>query len=141
MSSDGLKTLRHAIQTANFAPAYYLHGEEDFLKDSQIAELVDAAVEPAMRAFNVDTRHGGDLGVEGLSTLLETGPVMAPRRVVIIRDVHALKKQPRQYLDQYLKHPAPDLVLVLTTPASGKADKELLSTTAGIQIDALSGDR
>src|SRR5436309_1170978 len=37
-------------------PVYYLHGDEDVLKDEAVRALVERAVDPAARDFNVDQR-------------------------------------------------------------------------------------
>ena len=42
-------------------PVYYLHGDEDVLKDEAIAAVLDRAVEPGARDFNVDRRGAADL--------------------------------------------------------------------------------
>src|SRR5207247_4579977 len=45
-------------------PVYYLHGDEDVLKDEALRALTARAVEAAARDFNVDTRSTADLDVE-----------------------------------------------------------------------------
>jgi DNA polymerase-3 subunit delta len=67
--------------------------------------------------------------------------MMAERRVVIIRDVGTLKKDPRKILDSYLQAPASDLLLLLTVPASGKPDESLARASVPLKFDELSGDR
>ena len=44
-------------------PAYYLHGDEDVLKEEVIRALLDRAVEPGARDFNVDQRSAACVGV------------------------------------------------------------------------------
>ena len=83
--------------------------------------MIDAAVDPATRDFNYETLRGADLDAETLGSILGTPPMMADRRMVVIRDVNALKKDARAALDAYLKRPAPDLVLVLLAPSGVKA--------------------
>src|SRR3989442_1377923 len=50
-------------------PVYYLHGDEDVLKDEAIRALVERAVDPAARDFNVDQRSAADLDPEAFHTL------------------------------------------------------------------------
>src|SRR5437879_488043 len=52
--SAGQKSLRAALQTRAFEPAYYFHGAEDYLKDEMVRLLIDAAVDPATRDFNLE---------------------------------------------------------------------------------------
>jgi DNA polymerase III subunit delta len=133
------KVLRTAIKERSFAPAYYLHGDDDYLKDEELRRIVDAAVDPATRDFNFETLRGGDVDPETLGSLLSTPPMMAERRVMVIRDVGALKKDARAVLDKYLKRPAPDLLLLLVAPAGAKADAKIAATA--VEFAPLSGSR
>jgi DNA polymerase-3 subunit delta len=141
MSVSSLKTLRDAIKRRSFDGAYYISGEDDYQKDDAVRQLVEAALDPATKDFNLDVRRGSDIDAEGLSVLLSTPPMMAERRVVVIRDVAALKKDARKALDDYLSHPASDLLLVLTCAAGSKEDSALSQGATRLQFDSLTGDR
>ncbi len=133
-----------ALQKGAFEPVYYLHGEGDFLKEQSLRELVRRAVDPATRDFNLDLRSAGDLDAETLGSLVGTPPMMAERRVVVIRDVAALKKDARAALDRYLDAPADDVLLVLVAAPAGekaKPDKSLESRATTVAFDVLSGER
>jgi DNA polymerase-3 subunit delta len=135
------RALRTAISKRTFEPAYYLHGDDDFRKDDALAALIASAVDPAMRDFNVEIRRGSEVDAETLETVLGTPPLMSERRVVALRDVPSLKKDPRAVLERYLRHPASDTVLVLLAPAGSKPEKALLDRAVGVEIAPLSGDR
>ena len=102
---------------------------------------MDGAVDPATRDFNYETLRGGDLDGETLGSIIATPPMMADRRVVVVRDVNALKKETRAALDAYLKRPAPDLVLVLIAASGAKPDKGLLAGTSSMEFEPMSGAR
>ncbi|HKW11292.1 MAG TPA: DNA polymerase III subunit delta [Gemmatimonadaceae bacterium] len=140
-SSAGQKSLRAALQTRAFEPAYYFYGAEDYLKDEMVRLLIDAAVDPATRDFNLEILRGGELDAETFGSLLGTPPMMAERRVVIVRDVGALRKEARRALDQYLQRPSKDIVLVLVATAGTKDDRALLERTTPVDFEALSGNR
>jgi len=135
------KVLRAATKDRVFAPAYYFHGPNDYLKDEEVRRLVDAAADPSTRDFNVETVRGGDVDAETLGSTISTPPMMAERRVVVVRDVSALKKDSRAMLDNYLKRPASDLLLILVAPAGAKPDQRLINAATAIEFDALSGAR
>ena len=141
MASAGEKALHAALKKREFDPVYYFFGDDDFLKDQSVRELVDASVDPATRDFNFEQRRGADIDAEMLDSLLSTPPMLADRRVVVIRDVDKLKKNTRKVLDGYLKHPAPDAVLLLVSPATVKADKELSDRSTVVEFAPLQGDR
>jgi DNA polymerase III subunit delta len=135
------RTLRDAVRDKQFAPAYYLYGEDDFLKEQAVQQLVEAAVNPATRDFNLEVRRGSELDAETLGSLLGTPPMMAERRVLVVRDVGALRKDARTLLDRYLRSPASDAVVLLVTPAGVKVDRMLSSRATALEFDPLSGDR
>lgn len=141
MSKAALQTVRDAIKRGSFEPAYYIFGEDDFQKEDAVRQLQFAALDPATRDFNLESRRGAELDEETLATLLATPPMMAERRVVIVRDVSGLKKNARRALDAYLDAPARDLLLLLTSPAGGKTDDLLTDKAVPLKFDELSGDR
>jgi DNA polymerase III subunit delta len=141
MSVSSLKTLRDVIKRRAFDGAYYISGEDDYQKDDAVRQLLDAALDPASRDFNLDVRRGAELDAETLGILLSTPPMMAERRVVVIRDAGTLKRDARKVLDEYLKRPADDTLLILTCPAGSKAELTLSGAATQLQFDPLTGDR
>ena len=140
-ASVGQKALRTALQTRVFDPVYYLHGAEDYLKEETVKQLIDAAVDPATRDFNLETLRAGDVDAETLGSLLGTPPMMADRRMVIVRDVAAMRKDTRKTLEQYLTAPAKDVVLVLVAASGGKEDRALAERATAVEFEPLSGAR
>jgi DNA polymerase-3 subunit delta len=141
MSASSLKTLRDAIKRRSFDGAYYISGEDDYQKDDAVRQLIEAALDPTSRDFNLDTRRGSDLDAETLEILLSTPPMMADRRVVVVRDIGGLKKDARKILDRYLGKPAADLLLILTCPSGSKSDSVISGSVTTLEFDLLSGDR
>src|SRR5688572_19837283 len=141
MAASSLKTLRDVVKRRSFDGAYFITGEDEYQKDDAVRQLVEAALEPGLRDFNLDTRRAAELDPETLGVLLSTPPMMADRRVIVLRDVNTLKKDVRQVLDRYLKGPAPDLLLIMTGAAGVKADAILSAATTVLEFDPLTGDR
>lgn len=141
MTATTERALKTAITRRVFDPVYYIHGDDDFRKEDALSHLLAAAVDPAMRDFNTEVRRGAELDAAALDALLSTPPMMADRRAVVIRDVTALKKDPRATLERYLAHPAPDTMLVLVAPAGAKSDKPLADRATSVDIGQLSGER
>ncbi|MGH7603707.1 MAG: DNA polymerase III subunit delta [Gemmatimonadaceae bacterium] len=141
MAASSLRTLRDAIKRQSFDGAYFISGDDEYQKEDAVRQLVDAALEPSLRDFNLDTRRAADIDSETLEVLLSTPPMMSERRVVVIRDVGALKKDARKGLDRYLEHPARDLLLIMTSTAGSKADNSLLNSATQLEFAPLTGDR
>jgi DNA polymerase-3 subunit delta len=141
MAGSSLKTLRDIIKRRSFDGAYFITGEDDYQKDDAVRQLIESALDPGLRDFNLDTRRSAELDAETLGVLLSTPPMMAERRVIVLREVNALRKEARKALDQYLKSPSPDLVLIMTGGAGTKADTSLSNSATVLEFDFLTGDR
>jgi len=140
MAPSPLSALKTALKSGAFEPAYHFHGDEDFLKDSWIRDVIARATDPATRDFNLETRRGGEVDARTLATALEAMPMMAERRVMVVRDVPSLKKDARSILLKYLDRPATDTVLLLVSPAGAKADAELNAKLVSVPFETLSED-
>ena len=134
-----MQALYAAIKEKHFSPAYLLYGEDEFRKEDALRHLIDAAVDPATRDFNFDQRRGAELDGETLASLLAMPPMMAERRVVVVRDIGALKKDARAALERYLKTPASDVLVVLTAPADAKEDKTFVRLADPVECAPLTG--
>lgn len=127
------------MASGQFAPAYYIHGDDEFRKDDLLRSLTSAVVEPATRDFNLDSFRGAEVNPEQVESLLHTPPMMASRRAVIVRDTGSLRKDARSTLERYLKRPSPDSVLVLVALAGTKEEKVFVDATVPVPVDPLSG--
>src|SRR6266852_4766855 len=96
-------------------PVYYLHGDEDVLKDEAVRALLERAVDPAARDFNIDQRWAPDLAPEAFHALVNTPPLLAATQAVGLRGCEQLRKGPglRQDVLRDLAPPNPTTVLVL----------------------------
>lgn len=136
-----LKTLRDALKQRHFDGAYYVYGDDEYQKADAVRQLVDAAVDPATRDFNLDVRRGAELTPEAIDALAGTPPMMAERRVAVIRDVTALRKDARAGLERYLQRPSHDVTLVLVAGPGARADKVLERLATPMEFVPLTEDR
>ena len=121
-------------------PIYYLHGEEDVLKDEAVAALVERAVEPGARDFNLDQRAAAVLDAESFHTLVNTPPMLAVRRAVVVRGLEQLRKNAkvRGEILKYLEAPNPSTVLILVQAAGEPPDSDLIRRSATVSLEPLS---
>lgn len=124
---------------------YYLCGDEDFLKEQAVRELIEAKTEPATRDFNLDTRSAVGMEARTLNALLSTPPMMADQRVVVLRDIGSLRKEARSTLNRWLAHAPPDTVLVMVAAGAEdertKLDKVLGEKAFVVEFQPLVGER
>jgi DNA polymerase-3 subunit delta len=140
-STAAHRVLRDAIKSGAFETVYYVFGDDEFQKEDAVKQIVRAAVDPATRDFNLEFRRGGEVDPRSLDAALQALPLMATRRVFVLRDVNALKKKPREVLDRYLQQPAPDTLLILVAGPDGKPDKLLINASTPLEYPPLSADR
>jgi DNA polymerase-3 subunit delta len=127
MSTHNYGTFTRALEAGKLAPAYYFLGAENVLKDEATAAILDKVLDPGLRDFNLDVRSAQQLEPEDVLSLCSTLPMMADRRVVVVRDVEAWKRKTRgkKAVLQYLQKPSPETLLVLVQgpAAEAKDDK------------------
>ena len=82
-------TLRKQLTSGDLASIYVLLGADDAEKSSVAAQFFDL-VEEGLRAFNVDRLYGGETKVDELLGAVNTLPMMAPRRVVLVLEAEKL---------------------------------------------------
>ena len=142
-ASLSFDTAYRRIRRGEIDPVYYLTGDEDTLKDELIALLADQAVDPSMRDFNFDVRGAADLGPESLHALIETPPMLAERRMVVVRGVDQWRKNSKVWpvLEAYVERPSPSTVLVITAGAGAKPNPGLARHAAHVEVEPLPPDR
>lgn len=104
--------LEKQIKTGSFLPVYFFYGEEPFLVERAGRRIMDQAVDPAMKDFNLNIYYGADCkGTEILDTS-QTLPMFAERRVVIVKQADKLPTSTQEGLLPYLANPSPETCLL-----------------------------
>ena len=109
-----------SIRAGKIVPIYYLMGEEPYYIDKLSEYLVDALLKPEERDFNLDLVYGADVTVNQIIELCHAYPMMAEKRVVLVREAQAIRSL--EGLEQYLAHCTPTTVLVMCHK-NGSLDK------------------
>jgi DNA polymerase-3 subunit delta len=133
MGASAFSRVRESIARGAFEAVYYLHGDDELRKDELARAVMAAAVDASLRDFNVDVFRGGELDPERVESLLHTPPMLSNRRVVVVRDTGALRKDARAMLERYVMRPSPDAVLILVALAGTKEEKPLAG--AGVSVE------
>jgi DNA polymerase III subunit delta len=100
------------VRKGQFAPVYFLFGEEPFLTEELEREIVSYALQAHERDFNFDLVYGAETDARNVIGLCSGYPVMAQRRVVVVRDFDKLEEN-REF-QSYLQQPNPSCVALLT---------------------------
>lgn len=79
--------LLRELAAGELRPAYLLAGAEPLLRDDAWAALDRAVVGDGARDFNLDRLEVGKVGAGRLEEVLGILPIMAPRRLVLVREL------------------------------------------------------
>lgn len=140
MPSVTIKALKSALESGRFDPVYLFHGADDYLKEEKVRALIDRATNPSTRDFNLEVLRGAETDVTRLASALEALPMLAERRVVVLRDPAAMKKPARERLERHLAHPAADTCLVLVVPSGSKPEADQLKQASAVEFRSLTED-
>jgi DNA polymerase-3 subunit delta len=131
-------------------PVWLLAGEEKLLRDQALAAIANAAVEGALADFNVDKFTAGDASVEQILAATRMVPMMAKRRLVIVRgierwdasasgeseDEDTKSLPPLDRLADYAKSPIDSTCLVLVAQKlDGRRKLVTLAKKSGFVVD------
>jgi len=95
------------------APVYLIHGAEDLLRADAVAAVAAAVLTEGLEAFNDDRFEGASCDASAVVGAARTLPVMAERRLVVVRGADRLAADKLELLTDYLNDPSPTTTLVL----------------------------
>jgi DNA polymerase-3 subunit delta len=128
------ETIVRDVRAGKIAPVYYLMGEEPYYIDRVSEFLVQTLIKPEDRDFNLDVVYGADVTINRVIELAQAYPMMADRRVVLVREAQMMRSL--EGLEQYVQHHTPSTVLILCHK-HGTLDKRKPAYKAIQQIGVL----
>jgi DNA polymerase-3 subunit delta len=122
-----MEDLEASLAAGKIDSLYLFHGEEDFFVGEAVDRVVDAALRGADRSFNLDVLSAGDADPREIVARASAFPMMADRRVVVVRDAERFGEKDVDLMVRYAEHPSPTTCFIL---AASKADmrKKLFAT-------------
>jgi len=94
-----LAALRKELTAGAIRPAYLVVGEEALMRDDAVALLREAALAAGTEDFNFDRFDGTKVRPAQLLDAVATLPVMAERRLVVLRDPEAARGSAKAVTD------------------------------------------
>jgi len=117
------------LQQQQFKPLYFLHGEESYYIDMLAEAIQQHALQEHERDFNQTILYGKDADLLALISELKSYPMMAERRLVILKEAQDFKKI--EDLEAYVDNPTPTTVFVVCYKNKAfDARKKLIKTFA-----------
>lgn len=131
-----LSRLQTALAKNDFAPLYLFYGDEAFLMDDTLDLLKSKALGDGLEDFNLDTFYGQNQDASQIRDAIETLPMMAERRVVILKEAHDLKEKDWSQLWPILEKPVDSTVFVCVMSKVDKRKKSIKAfTEKGIAVE------
>ncbi len=80
-----------SLQNKQFSPLYLFHGEEPYFIDQLVDYIQENALTPMEREFNQMVYYGKDASAEQVISFAKQYPMMASKRVVILREAQDMR--------------------------------------------------
>lgn len=109
-----------SFETQKFSPLYFLFGEEAYLINQAVNYLKVSALHGGAADFNFNSYYAADADISQVRDEVETLPMMAPRRVILLKEVQDLSDKEWAQLEPVFEEPVESSVFVLV---GGKVDK------------------
>lgn len=112
-------------RSTGLATVYLLTGEELYFADRALEAITEKALAGAPRDFNLDVFYGKDTKASEVAAQASTLPMMADRRLVVLKEADKLRDLGP--LKEHLKSPSPDCVLVMIAMGAERSKERTLS--------------
>ncbi len=111
---NGADVLKQDLKSQNLKSLYLIGGEESYLKEHYLRELINALVDDTFRDFNLEEFDGTSVTVEQLTNAIDSYPAMAERRVVVLKDFDVFRASAvwKEYLPDILSD-LPEYICVI----------------------------
>ncbi|MCV9386171.1 DNA polymerase III subunit delta [Reichenbachiella ulvae] len=105
------------LQAGQYAPVYFLQGEEPYFIDQIVDYIEEHAIEESMKGFNQIIVYGKDADIPNIINHAKGFPMMSERKLVIVKEAQELKgldkEEGEKFFTAYLENPQPSTILVL----------------------------
>jgi DNA polymerase-3 subunit delta len=86
-SGQTYNDLTAALKKRNYLPVYLLHGEEEFLLEMALTDILDALLPVDLRALNLDVVGCGEVDGREIAARASSLPMMGDRRMVVAKNI------------------------------------------------------
>lgn len=131
------QAVEKALADQSFAPIYLFHGEESFLIQQAVQYLRACSLAEGTADFNWRVFDADEADINKIKDEIETFPMMAARRVVLIREISNFREDEWQTLAPLIDNPVLSTVLMLTTNKIDRRKKvmqKLLDTAVSVEF-------
>lgn len=128
MSELTYEQLRDRIARGKLDDRYFLKGDDPFLRDEAIRLIVETHLDDLSKSFDLEQMSGEDVDAETLASALETPPVLASKRVIVLRDAERLRANARSLLEAAVEASSSGRVLVIAADVPRRSKARVYTT-------------
>ena len=101
-----------SINKGDYRPLYFLYGDESYLVERAVKQVLERLVPADMRDFNLNVYYGNESSGEEISASAQTLPMFAEWRVVLVKNADKLSAASLEALTPYVRDPSPSTCLL-----------------------------
>lgn len=113
------------LEKGTLSPLYFLFGEEPYLLNQSIERFKFSALAEGAMDFNYSMFYASDADISVVRDAVETLPMMAPNRLVILKEAQELTDKEWAELDSLIANPVDSTVFVITASRVDKRKKQI----------------
>jgi DNA polymerase-3 subunit delta len=117
------QAVEKSLKDQTFAPIYFFFGDEPYLLQQAVQYLKVCALHGGAADFNFSSYYAADTEPGRIRDEVETLPMMAPRRVVIVKEVQDFTDKEWEQMEPILQTPVDSTVLILMASRIDKRKK------------------
>jgi DNA polymerase-3 subunit delta len=116
---DKARDFIRGVKQSDPAPLYFLYGEEAYMLDRAVEAVIDTAAPDGTNDFNYDKFQGREATGQTIREAAEMLPMMADRRIVLVRDIQEMALSELNELEDYFESPSETTCLILHAHTAG----------------------
>ncbi|QDK37318.1 DNA polymerase III subunit delta [Bdellovibrio sp. NC01] len=113
------------LEKGQLAPLYFLFGEEPYLLNQSVERFKYAVLNEGAIDFNYSLFYASDADVVAVRDAVETLPMMAPRRLVILKEAQELNDKEWTQLEPLIDNAVDSTVFVILATRVDKRKKQI----------------
>jgi DNA polymerase-3 subunit delta len=113
------------LEKGNLSPMYFLFGEEPYLLNQSVDRFKFSVLTEGAIDFNYSLFYASDADIVQVRDAVETLPMMAPRRLVILKEAQELTDKEWAQLEPLIEEPVDSTCFVILASRVDKRKKQI----------------
>ncbi|MFQ6032567.1 MAG: DNA polymerase III subunit delta [Candidatus Zixiibacteriota bacterium] len=102
-----------SILSGKIAPVYFFYGDETYLIEEGVAKIENKYMSRGSTSFDRDVFYSEESDASQIVDIALSVPMMAPKRVVIVKNFQRIPQTGKELILRYCRHPSPQTILIL----------------------------